>query len=592
MIKPWITKSSDFVVSLVTSEHALRNILILTFVLCLPGLFMDIHSDDYWHYAFINNALPIKEINDISLFKLFSFIDGDPERLVQLIDLGFTPWWTYEGYKIMFWRPLSELTHWLDYTLWPSHGGVMHFQSILWYLALLVMLYKLFDRIQVGKVAMGMAVLFYALDASHAVNITWIAGRNALLATFFGVSVLYFHIRARQDKWTIGYVLALICLVLGLLSAEYHMAVGAYLFAYAVILDKKGSVKGFISLLPYLIVVGSWWVFYKNAGFGAEGTNGFYLDPVEDPIVYLTAMSHRMIALLGSQWGFVPADLYRGGLRPYVFGIGVMILFAVLYLLTPVYKDKVVRFWGLGLLISALPACAPAPSDRFLLYIGVGACGILGTFFQYWFDKKARGELVGKGRSIVGGLMVALHLVIPGLLFPVVVYSTQISGDSLRASAATISTQYNIKDKNLVLFNSPAWLTTYLYTFWYYDKDPLPNKIWGLTTANTVNRENQGFLKPLNEHEVEVTLKDGFMTGFDKIYRDYEAHTLKVNDIVELGGMSIRIVALTEDLRPKTVVFNFELPLSHPDLIWLIYNDDRQYVELQMPGYGETIELK
>ena len=316
MIRKLIQNSSSQVVTWATSEHALRNTLILIFILCLPGLFMDIHSDDYWHYAFFNNGLPIKDINDISLFGLFSFVDGDPERLAQLVDIGFAPWWTYEGYKIMFWRPLSELTHWLDYTLWPSLGGVMHFQSILWYLALLTVLFKLLSRLQVGKLAVGFGVLFYAVDASHAVNLTWIAGRNALLATFFGLLVLYFHVRARQDEWRIGYLLALVCLVLGLLSAEYHMAVGAYLFAYAVILDKKGAVKGFISLLPYLFVVGVWWAFYKNAGFGAEGTNGFYLDPVEDPRVYLTAMSHRIVALLGSQWGFIPADLYRGEFRP------------------------------------------------------------------------------------------------------------------------------------------------------------------------------------------------------------------------------------------------------------------------------------
>ncbi|MBV1882467.1 MAG: hypothetical protein KUG82_12590 [Pseudomonadales bacterium] len=552
---------------------------------------MDIHSDDYWHYAFINDALPIKEINDISLFKLFSFVDADPERLVQLVDIGFLPWWTYEGYKIMFWRPLSELTHWLDYTLWPSHGGVMHFQSILWYLALLTVLFKLYGRLQVGKLAVGLAVLFYAVDASHAVNLTWIAGRNALLATFFGLSVLYFHVRARQDEWILGHFLALLCLVLGLLSAEYHMAVGAYLFAYAVILDKKGAIKGFVSLLPYLFVVGAWWMFYKNAGFGAEGTNGFYLDPVEDPIVYLTAMSHRIVALLGSQWGFVPADLYRGGMRPYQFAMGVLVLLAVLYLLKPLFKDKLVRFWCLGMLISALPACAPAPSDRFLLYIGLGACGILGVFFQYWYDGLKSGNALSKGRVVVANTMVAFQLVIPVLLFPLVMYSTQIAGDSIRDSAASISNTHNVEGKKLVLFNSPAWLTTYLYTIWYHDEVPLPNKVWGLTTENTVNRGNEGFLKPVSEYEVEVSLKDGFMTGFDKIYRDYQAYTLDVGDVVKLDGMSIRIVALTEDLRPKTVIFKFDLPLNDPDLIWLIYNKDHQYVDLEMPEIGETIAL-
>ena len=144
---------TDALLVMVTSKHALRNILLLAFVLCFPGLFVDIHSDDYWHYAFINNGLPLKEINDASFFGLFSFVDGDRERFTQLVDIGFLPWWTYEGYKIVFWRPLTELTHWLDYTFWPTHGGAMHLQSTLWYLALLAVLYKLYGRFKTGKVA-------------------------------------------------------------------------------------------------------------------------------------------------------------------------------------------------------------------------------------------------------------------------------------------------------------------------------------------------------------------------------------------------------------------------------------------------------
>ena len=241
--------------SLITSEHALRNILLLTFALCAPGLLVDIHTDDYWHYGFIKDAIPLNEIKDLSLFGLFSFANADPERFDQLIDLGFLPWWSYDGYKLMFWRPLTEATHWIDYTFWPSHGGLMHFQSILWYLGLLAVLFKLYGRLHTGKVAVGMALLLYALDASHAVNVTWIAGRNALTATLFGAAVLYFHIRARQDAWLPGYGLAMLSLVVGLLAAEYHIAVGAYLFAFAVTLDKKGPIKGILCLLPYLVVV-------------------------------------------------------------------------------------------------------------------------------------------------------------------------------------------------------------------------------------------------------------------------------------------------------------------------------------------------
>lgn len=588
-----LSKLASKTLSLITSDHALRNILLLAFALCAPGLLVDIHTDDYWHYGFIKDAIPLNEIKDLSLFGLFSFANADPERFQQLIDLGFLPWWSYEGYKLMFWRPLTEATHWIDYTFWPSHGGLMHFQSILWYLGLLAVLFKLYGRMHSGKVAVGMALLLYAVDASHAVNVTWIAGRNALTATLFGVAVLYFHIRARQDAWLPGYGLAMLSLIVGLLSAEYHIAVGAYLFAFAVTLDKKGPIKGILCLLPYLAVVAAWWVIYKSSGFGSGGTNGFYLDPVEDPITYLLAMGHRIVALMGTQWGFVPADLYRGGARPYIFGFSVVLLLGVVYLLVPVLKEsKAARFWGIGMVISALPVCIPPPSDRLLMYVGVGACGMLGAFFQYWFDQHNKGEMIAKSRVNLAKTMIGFHIFFSGLLFPAVIYSTQITGDGIRESSSTIVDNNAIENKKLVLLNAPAWLNGYLYSIWVYEAEPLPEKIWGLTTWNTIKKGNEGFLTTLNNHEVRVSLKDGFLTSIDKIYRDYENYTLNVGHVLKFGGMSVRIVELTDDLRPKTVDFIFEQTLDDPDLIWLIYNEDDEFVPFAIPGVGETVPLK
>ena len=41
-----------------------------------------------------------------------------PWRTQVLMDLGVIPWWTYEGFRYQFWRPLAELSHWLDHALW------------------------------------------------------------------------------------------------------------------------------------------------------------------------------------------------------------------------------------------------------------------------------------------------------------------------------------------------------------------------------------------------------------------------------------------------------------------------------------------
>ncbi|HAG97136.1 MAG TPA: hypothetical protein DCL78_23610, partial [Gammaproteobacteria bacterium] len=142
-----------------------RNLIFLaTFLLCIPALFTGFMGDDYLHYALLNADLPIAKPDDLSLFGLFSFINGDPERNRLLMDYSLIPWWTYSELKYAFWRPLSELSHWLDYQLWPNQPWLMHLHNIVWYMGALVLIAKLYQRFQPGEGAALLALFLYALD--------------------------------------------------------------------------------------------------------------------------------------------------------------------------------------------------------------------------------------------------------------------------------------------------------------------------------------------------------------------------------------------------------------------------------------------
>jgi hypothetical protein len=62
---------------------------------------------------------------------MFRLLDGDPERAERLLDLGLLPWSTLKGVKAAFWRPLTVLTHRLDFRRWPHSPALMHAQSVL-----------------------------------------------------------------------------------------------------------------------------------------------------------------------------------------------------------------------------------------------------------------------------------------------------------------------------------------------------------------------------------------------------------------------------------------------------------------------------
>ena len=77
-------------------------------------------------------------------------------------------------------------THWLDYQLWPDAPWMMHAQSLVWLAGTVLIAGLLYRRIEAVPWVAGLAVLLYAVDDARAAPASWIANRNALVASVFG----------------------------------------------------------------------------------------------------------------------------------------------------------------------------------------------------------------------------------------------------------------------------------------------------------------------------------------------------------------------------------------------------------------------
>jgi hypothetical protein len=85
-------------------------------ILSLSALDTGLVADDYIHRAKLLGQW-LSPDTDASLWGLFSFIEGTPEQVLAFKETGFGPWWMFEEFpaRIAFWRPLTEITHWIDY---------------------------------------------------------------------------------------------------------------------------------------------------------------------------------------------------------------------------------------------------------------------------------------------------------------------------------------------------------------------------------------------------------------------------------------------------------------------------------------------
>lgn len=96
-----------------TSRYLPVYLAILAVLLTLPSLRVGLIADDYEHAAYMKKLPGVIPIQDSTL-DMFRFMDGDPQRIAEVMDYGFLPWWTYEKLKGAFWRPVTSMTHWGD----------------------------------------------------------------------------------------------------------------------------------------------------------------------------------------------------------------------------------------------------------------------------------------------------------------------------------------------------------------------------------------------------------------------------------------------------------------------------------------------
>ncbi len=550
--------------------------------------------DDYFHRQILLDrwAWPV---HDASVSGMFSFLDGNPERSRAMMDVGALPWWTYDRGRGSFWRPLAELTHIADYRLWPWTPELMHAQSLLWFGAVVWAVAVLYRRLGGAAWVAGLAALLFAFDDAHAVTVTWIANRHALISTFFAVLALISYDRARRDGWRPGAFLAPLFLALGLLGGETALAVAAYFVPYALFLDRGSLLRRAAGLLPCLLVLVGWGVLYRALGFGTYGM-GAYIDPGREPLAFLGAALERAPVLLLALFAQPPADLYGGDYYRFMpHGALIVWLSAAAFvafvaiLLVPLLRRSVeARFWAVGTLLSMLPACATFAHNRMLLVPGIGAMGIVAGFLAWRADGEPSASERPRYRRAAAGLagaFVVIHLVVAPILLPLnVVALDHINSNYIKKPALTMPWVPDMPGKTYVLINPPvaALSEDYMAVRDAYGKD-LPGRLYSLASGTlplTLTR--------VDARSFDVSCAEGLIeTTFDRIFRG-SSRPMRVGDRVVLSGMTVEIMALADGWQPSRARFTFPVPLEDPSKILLLYWKGGAFRLYPMPAIGQS----
>ncbi len=528
----------------------------------------------------------------------------------NLIESGLCPWWTFKNWRFANWRPLDSFTHWLDYQLFPDSPPLMHLHNIIWFTAVIFLLAILYRQLTAPAWMATLAALLYCIDDSNYFPAMWIANRNLLLALFFSVLTLLLHHNWRRHNSILAGVASPFTLLLSLLSTEAGIATFAYLFAYALIIDRSSRHQKIVSLAPGFIVITAWRMIYNRLGYGAIGS-GFVIDPGREPIRYAQAVLERAPVLLSGQWGGTPAEMlniFSEYARALYLLAAVLYLVLILLVFIPLLrKNRVALYWFVGMLLCVLPICATIPMNRNLLFIAIGAFGVMSQFIGGLFAKENWTVKSRFWRVPAWILCVTLIFVHVGFTIVSRARAPKMVSFFFDTVYSTIEVDPadDLTDKTLVVLNAPNPMLflgmPLLRAYW---DEPLPDKTRLLAPAFAPLKITRSGEKTLlieaqtgNLLSTDKSRKDfkpnfaNFYYHFNSLFRP-EDLPFKAGEKTVLTDMSAEVISVDDNGQPTAVRFDFNVSLDDPSLRWQKWTWKNSgfgsYTTFEIPALGQT----
>lgn len=606
------------------SKFLLLALICVVLLLSLPTTLGSLSRDDFYHRNFLlgvpllssseNGVVPSVWQTSDNLFSFFN--ETKNQNLSKAKSTGWIPWWTSQELKVDFWRPLTALTHWLDYKLWPEFPIAMHLQNVAWYLVLVVAIFALFERLKLNTGAALLATSLYALDASHAEAIGWIANRNIIIAATLGVLSLVFLLKHFQSPERRSFLAgAAILSFLTLLSAEGGLSIFPFLVLAIWLTSNSLPVtqKACLTIL-FLSIFLIWQLAYNTGDHGALGS-GAYLNPANTPMAFIqNGLIQWPILFMDQVTGLETlAILLAESTLKLQATIAYVFLAAFLILVFPLLKkSKLAVFFLLSALGALIPAGTTILTGGRLMFIsGIAICGLIALFA---FDLMRNAEWVPANRVYRGIAKIAV----------VLLALTQLAGNAFIWGNTALSkldrpseiqlTKYtdftNVhydEDSTLVLVNPPL-----AFDFMYVPAKlsllgkPIPQSVAMLlpgTRTLTIKRSDTHSLTISCPQEgCPISPKARVGTGqqpasmanamqrLDTFFYD-GVHPLKAKS--SISAMEIFIESRTADEQlPTEVTFKFSDPLDTAKYVWVIWdNKEGRLTEWTPPGPGAPVTV-
>jgi hypothetical protein len=533
------------------------GILLLGVGVYLPSLRSEFLLDDYLHASMIDGTFPVHR----GPLDIYDFV-SDGERPI-LVARGMLPWWAHPQLRIRFLRPLPSFLRWAEQHAFGHATLGPHLHSFLWWIAVVLVGRRLFRRLLPPRPAL-LATIIFALAPCHALPIAWLANREALISLTLGALALTSYLRWREEGGVLHAVVAAGLFAVSMVGGEYALGFGAYVLAFELLAWGEPLWRRGVGLLLFGVPAAGYLAVWAALHYGTAGSS-FYVDPIHQPLPFLSIAPRRLATLLVQEWMTIDSD---DTASPWMFAAFVVVGFILVAVpIRRVLAAQEPRVRGraqallLGSHLALLPVLAADPSPRVL---GAAMLGLVPTFAlvldHAWFpapqpERRGAAELTG---------LVAL-----GIGFAQLVHGPVTSwmiGEKYRRTsvdflAAIREMQDRIGDpEKLELFAVRGGQSAFFLPFALAREGKMPGR-WRVlsTTGHTLGLRTGPRTLEL------IVPKDQRMVSRD-VFRSVDA-VLQPGEVIDTPGLRATILEVGTE-GPRRVRFEMDRDLDDPDNSW------------------------
>jgi hypothetical protein len=541
----------------------------LGFLLVLPSLSMGLASlDDFDQQQFVRAKLQgSSAVADRPWYDVYNLVNGVTRDALNARNQWLRPWWSVPELKVRFLRPVAAALLFADRGLFADHFWLAHLHSALWYFAACFSVALLVLRLSRDRWVAVLGGLLFVVDDAHGNPVSWLAGRNAIVAvTLVCIALLLFDTACRFSRTRLFFAASLV-LLLALLAAENVLSAVPMFVAYALFLDKRKISNRVLAVLPILAVVFVWYAGRKALGFGTYGS-GAYLDPLRDASAYWQALPDRYVRLLRSHfsapWSLatilpIPWLAFTEDLQWWILFPAVL-----LFVIRNIDRSDELAFWTVSAAVGLVPLTAASPHQRLLTHVGIALWMVIAHFLIAMGRRVA--TLRGRLRLIAIGT-IALPACIHLILAPIALAFESSPVTASDSIVPSIARDPDSARRQLVLLNVPDSLRPLSMTSAHLRNHlPIPART---TVLGSTPHEVE--VTRLDAHTFELYTPPGYL--LDEFANFWRGPTLPMHqgDRVTVQEYTVLIVRVTPDGRPLRVRFRFERALEDPALRFMYW---------------------